>query len=1166
MKLNAKLFLLTFSIITIVSVSSAYIYLTLTQNLLKSQQSKALVNSANDFIFSLQTLQEGMDNEFREYQNYNEDIEMYKNIDLVFRADQDSNIVKESIIAKDNIKIYKDVLNVKEFLNYNSNLILRQVSNKNENLYYGIQINNKRINYLSQKIRAEIALVERDVVSLFTNSKDNQYYLPHLSKVTRELKNKNNFELVIETIDDVDFSATHYSPRSSVITSNGADFIIFNISNEAADFRNTMSFVTAIIVISGILLSIIFLLVFTAKFRHQLESISNGVKKIADGVMNERVEVISSDEIGKLGIAFNAMLDEIEKRDNEEKEYSEFISLINQNPSLEKIGNATLQKIMNSTKIDAGALYLYEEDELKQFAVYGLPHKSKNIFNETSFYKKAKEKGELVEIVFNNNHPVIKTGITELKINYLFVMPIFHNNEIIAMMELASVNKPEIDVKYYLNKIKDQLAIGLANGKALLSLQSLVEELKTLNKAYQKQNIEITNKNDELLKLHNELKNRTEELEVQSQKAVESEKVKSQFLANMSHELRTPQNAILGLTELILKDESTSPETQKKLNVILRNGKKLLNLIENILEYSKLESGNKEIQQNSFWLDDFIQEVSAFISPLFFESHIDFIVDSPYENNYEIKTDEKKLEQIVYNLVGNAVKFTTDGYVKLKIKINESDLILTVEDTGPGIIEEDHKIIFEEFRQADGKLNRRFSGSGLGLAICNKYTKLLGGKISLKSKLGKGSIFTVTLPSAVAAKMEKQNTMSSIPITDSNFTALILSESSDSTDLISDYLKGYDIQTINHSDLKIDLTEIESIKADIIILDILSNKDRGWKLLSNIKFSNNLSSFPVVVVNMDGEANCGLGLNIYQYVYGKLNKRLLYKAVDDLEEKQSIKFRRILFVMDENDYDDLENELIQDELKYFNWNGKSDLLEYVKSIDPDLIVMDIFCGSKNVFNLIASLNEDLYAKCIPVIGFLDDSVHQNRLEKINNNLLETTLQCQYHPLDVLKVIKDRIELINSSIFIKDENITIPEKLSRQIKAADMKNENGKIKVLIVDDDTDARFTIGEIVNSLGYDSDFASDGFDCLDKIDKITPDLVLLDIMMPKMDGFQTIKKIRENKNLKSLKVYALTAYAMLSDKGIIERNGFDGLITKPINTVQLERKLNQIFKMAFK
>lgn len=1166
MKLNAKLFLLTFSIITIVSVFSAYIYLTLAQNLLKSQQSKALVNSANDFIFSLQTLQEGMDNEFREYQNYKEDIELYKNIDLVFRADQDSNIVKESIIAKDNIKVYKEVLDVREFLNYNSNLILRQVSNQNDNIYYGIQINNKRINYLSQKIRAEIALVERDVVSLFTNSDENQYYLPHLSRITRELKNKNNFELVIETIDDVDFSATHYSPRSSVITSNGVDFIIFNISNEAADFRNTMSFVTAIIVISGILLSIIFLLVFTAKFRQQLESISNGVKKIADGVMNERVEVISSDEIGKLGIAFNAMLDEIEKRDNEEKEYSEFIALINQNPSLEKIGNATLQKIMNSTKIDAGALYLYEEDELKQFAVYGLQQKAKNIFNESSFYKKAKEKGELVEIVFDNNHPIIKTGITELKINYLYVMPIFHNNEIIAIMELASVNKPQIDVRYYLNKIKDQLAIGLANGKALLSLQSLVEELKTLNKAYQKQNIEITNKNDELLKLHSELKNRTEELEVQSQKAIESEKVKSQFLANMSHELRTPQNAILGLTEVILKDESTSPETQKKLNVILRNGKKLLNLIENILEYSKLESGNKEIQTNSFWLDNFIQEVSAFVSPLFFESHIDFIVDSPDENNYEIKTDEKKLEQIVYNLIGNAVKFTTDGYVKLKININNNDLILTVEDTGPGIIEEDHKIIFEEFRQADGNLNRRFSGSGLGLAICNKYTKLLGGKISLKSKLGKGSIFTVTLPSAIAAKRERQNIVSSIPIAETNFTALILSESSDSIDLISDYLKGYDIQTINHSNLKIDLSEIENYKADIIILDILSSKDRGWKLLSNIKSSNKLSNFPVVVVNMDGEANCGLGLNIYQYIYGKLSKRLLYKVVDDLEESQSIKFRRILFVMNDNDYDDLENELIQDELKYFNWNGKSDLLEYVKSIDPDLIVMDIFCDNINVFNLIAGLNEDLYAKCIPVIAFLDDSIQQTLIEKINNNLLETTLQCQYHPLDVLKVIKDRIELMDSSIFIKDENITIPEKLSHQTNSADRQSENGKIQVLIVDDDTDARFTIGEIVNSLGYDSYFASDGFDCLDKIKKNTPDLVLLDIMMPKMDGFQTIKKIRENEKLKSLKVYALTAYAMLSDKGIIERNGFDGLITKPINTVQLERKLNQIFKMAVK
>jgi CheY-like chemotaxis protein len=182
---------------------------------------------------------------------------------------------------------------------------------------------------------------------------------------------------------------------------------------------------------------------------------------------------------------------------------------------------------------------------------------------------------------------------------------------------------------------------------------------------------------------------------------------------------------------------------------------------------------------------------------------------------------------------------------------------------------------------------------------------------------------------------------------------------------------------------------------------------------------------------------------------------------------------------------------------------------------------------------------------------------------MNNILLETTLVKQYHPLDVLKIIKDRIELIDSGLFSKDQNEIYFNDHFFSVKSEKETFNNSKINILIVDDNSDTRFTIGEIVTNLGYDPQFATDGYECLEKIKNSLPDLILLDIMMPKMDGFQTIREIRKDAKLNDIKVFALTAYAMLSDKDIIEKNGFNGLITKPVNTVQLERKLNQIFNV---
>jgi signal transduction histidine kinase/CheY-like chemotaxis protein/HAMP domain-containing protein len=1158
MRINVKLLFLTISIITLVSVSSAFIYHTLTKKLLLSQQSKALVNSANDFIFTFEEFVGKTDEEFNDkYKTWNSfDIEN-SDIDFIIRIKEDSLIQKIKLKRKNNSNIYTNVTTLSQLTELNSNLILRKSKVDSELICYGRILTPEIVEKLSEKIRAEVAFVESGVVAQYTHKKENENFLPNLSKAARELQSKNNFELINQELESVDFFATHFTPKNSEILNPHLDFLIFSISKEASEFRDTMNLVTALIVVAGMLLTIIFSFLFTTKFRKQLSYINEGVLAIAAGNLSKRVKIISKDEIGNLGNAFNEMLSEIENRDKIEKEYAEFLSLINKNPSLEEISEVAIEKIINYTGADIGALYMYEEDELVPLSVYGITDKEKNLLSESSLYKRVKENKEILELHFEKNQPVVKTGLVELKLSCLYILPLVYDDEVIAVIELASVNENSKNTREYFERIKEQLSIGLANARSLNKLEKLVEELKRLNEVYHKQNIQITEQNEELLELHRKLKKGSEELEIQRAKAVESAKLKSQFLANMSHELRTPQNSILGLTELILKDKTTTPKTKERLNVVLRNGKKLLNLIENILEFSKLEAGNIKIEKSEIMLTELSEEISSFVEPLFYERDVKFNLQLPVFNDYVLNTDIKKVEQIILNLVGNASKFTKEGYVQLAIEVSGSDLRIIVEDTGPGINESDKKIIFEEFRQADANINRKYSGTGLGLTICKRYSNLLGGTIEVENSKNRGAKFIVSLPNVIKSRTVKQYVQQEQNEEPNNINAILISSGDHSTKLIKDFLSNNNI-TVEVFNTNNDIIEtIKNGDYNLIILDILFDK-QGWTLLNKLKSNNTVNNIPIVTLNMDEEANCGLGLQILEYYPQPLIKPNIYRAIEQFENLQGIKFRNVLLIMNDEKYVEIEDDMIFDELKVNQINGKVSTTKLVKKYEPDLIIIDLYDLEANPFLILNELNQDKYSKCIPTVAFIEEIAEEKEMLNLNNKIIEATLIAQNHPLEVLQIIKSRVEHINNSIF------NIDDKSSKSLNNKNFtqqKTNNDGIKILVVDDDNDALFTIGEIIDSLGYEPVYASNGYECLEKLDKDIPDLGLLDIMMPQMDGFEAIKRIRNDSRFKNLNVYALTAYAMLSDKEIIEKNGFNGLFTKPINTHLIEKKLKSIF-----
>ncbi|MFC2135825.1 response regulator [Bacteroidota bacterium] len=1024
---------------------------------------------------------------------------------------------------------------------------------------------------MSQRIRGEIAFIVNDAPVEISHPGENEKYLLSIINAIKELKFKSMFDLHSEELDNGDFVALYYNPEAYIITDVKYGFIIFNISSEVADLRDVMRVVLIVMVLAGIALSLIFILLFTAKLRKQISYLSEAASVTGKGDFDYRVKIISKDEIGLLGQAFNTMLDELKFKSDAEKEYSEFITLLNQNPTIHEVSDAVLEKIIKATGLTIGVLYLVESNDFRLLSSYGISKEHALLSQEVDYYKTAIKEKNFVERNFTKNYPIIKIGITEIKIEYLIVAPIIYNKEVIAILELASDSQPSRNIKDYITNIQEQFAIGLNNARSFEQLEDLVNELKKLNEDYQNQNKKILEKNEQLLELHKRLEEKAEELEKQKEKAIELTKLKSQFLANISHELRTPLNSIIGLTELVSKDQQILPNNKNRLDIVLRNGKKLLNLINNILEFLKIESGKLEIKKERFLLVRFLKEIHDFVEPLLVEKNLKFSIELESEHDYLIEADKSKIEQVLINLIGNAVKFTEKGRVKVKIDVlNDSDLQITVEDTGIGISEEFQKVIFEEFRQEDGGTTRKYSGTGLGLAICLKYIQLMGGSLKLSSEINRGSEFMVFIPGIIMEQIEasfdeKETELPSIDTNKFGRTVMILAQEEDTQKILSDYLvlNKFKVHVSTKPSDGMEYAKQNPLHAIVISSDL--SGANSWLLLQDFKQNEVTKNIPVIMIHIMGDKKVGYGLSVFDYFFSIPSKDELLPMFNSISglTKQQISSVAILDV-DETNLKRLSK--VVNDIGYANYaiNEINMIKDKVQDDPPDAVLINLIIPDTDVIELIHKLKHTTNIKKVPIIVYCSKSLDGEDAELLKQNLEDVTIKTKHHPMDVLKILRDRLSIEYSkqtrSGLMVDESSNIVQTESKPEEVG--KESDNKKRVLIVDDDSDTLFTIGEIVKDLGYETIYARNGVECLLSMNNIEPDIVLLDIMMPQMDGFETIKRIRLDDRFPDLPVIALTAYAMLDNKEVIEKNGFTDIITKPINTNTLAFKIQNLLK----
>ncbi len=1145
MKINVRILLIILIIVVFVTVSSTIVYFSLTNRIFFSQHTESILNSTNQFIFSFQSVIEKIEDDF---QKASRDLEaVFKGdesteLDFIFTLSE-GNVISSKYYFSQDVTYPVTKYNLNELIEKNKTMLVNYKKVNDVTYYYGIILNKKLLERIAEEVNAEVFLL-LDWKPIETSSDDNNYHLV-IEEALNSLKYKNNFDLYSKELNEFDFLTSIYTPGNDVTPGGKLGFAVYSFEKTALEFRSTMRFMIVIILSVSLALALILVLLFTSKFRRQITFLTNAAELTAKGNLNHNAEIITKDEIGKLAVSFNNMINRIREKENEEKEYAEFVSLLNRNPLLSQISKASLNKIINSLELSFGLLYTVEGDELKLVSSYGLSKSDVEIPKDVSIYKSVISSKKKSELFFEENHPVIKTGIVDIKICYLLIYPIIYNEKVLIKLEIAKKKKKKNSVKKYLKKIDEQLAIGLSNAIALEKLEKLVLKLKDLNNEYIKQNYEISDKNKQLLELHEELKKKAHELEIQKEKAVELTQVKSQFLASMSHELRTPLNSILGLSELVIKDVNSNDKTKERLSVVIKNGSKLLNLINNILEFSKLESGKAELNKSEFSLKVFTSDILSFLEPLLFEKQLSLKVEYGFVSDIVICSDRSKLEHILLNLIGNSIKFTELGEIKLQYEMKDNDLRIKVVDTGIGISENDREKIFEEFRQIDATNSRKYGGTGLGLAIVRRYVSIMKGKILLNSKVGEGTEFIVDLPNVIIKSLKQfvDNIERNLAINNTNQMVFLFNHSSQTKKLISEYLKSNDIATKEGS-LDIGKNHVKEItNYNAAIIEFSNNKDLVNLILQAIEYKN----VEIIITHFNEELKKGFGFTFENIIKGITEEfRVNYTDLYHSFERKNIGYF--------TDY--------KYKQKYLPEDSRIKILNSVISFDYDLdlFIIDISGTKFDPIKTFINLKRSKLYKNKPIILEISENLTNKQVALLHQSMESLVTNEGLHPLDVLKIVRDKLKIKTKEKTLSDLILDESDAENFDDKKNSIEVETSNKIVLIVDDDRDTLYTVGEIIKHMGYRTEYAVNGIECLLALDKIKPELILLDIMMPKMDGFETIKQIRQNDVYKNYRVIALTAHAMLDDKEIIEKNGFNGLVTKPINTKELEKKINQL------
>ncbi|WP_288328283.1 response regulator [Clostridium neonatale] len=789
---------------------------------------------------------------------------------------------------------------------------------------------------------------------------------------------------------------------------------------------------------------------------------------------------------------------------------------------------------------------------------------------------------KFIEQVSENIATSINLTKAQTKMEVLLNKTLVQAEELQVQQEELRQNNEELEEQA---KILKQSEMNLQTQQEELRVSN--EELEEQTKKLEQQKRDISENNKLLRKANHEIEGKAKELEI-------ANKYKSEFLANMSHELRTPLNSIIVLSQLLENKKANEPLTEKQLEyskTIHSSGKNLLRLIDDILDLSKVESGKIDINFDQVNLAELAENTKSLFTPIILQKNIDFNIEIEDGLPEKIISDEQRLQQIINNLLSNAFKFTETGYVKMNIcrpkeediknyKIEENvNKLISIEiiDTGIGIPADKQTLIFEAFKQVDGTISRKYGGTGLGLSISRELARLLGGNIYLKSEEGKGSKFTLVFldnDNMEQVKLNKEeysgidknyrDNLEEKIISENDineFTKdehdeskkedekllLIIEDDEQFSTLLSElaYKKNYKVLIEKNSDEAIKLAEKYNPYA--ILLDSGLSDNSGLRVvdkLQNLEYTKNI---PIHIISWKEDKNSYDKMkNLVWHIKKPYNLEELYNLFDKIETSLSNDSKKLLIVdEDKSQSNMIYNNLNERGFKITTLESGLDAYKLLKDEQFDCMILDLNLKDMNGIDLVNKLKEENLVN-FPILIYTEGNITQEEEDKLN----------KYTESIIIKGNNSIDRLLDEvSLFFHSVDSNIDNKNFKNIKFSEEKENllNNK-NILIVDDDMRNVFSLTSALEEKGMNVVVGRNGSEGIKKLyEKNNIDLILMDVMMPEMDGYTAMKEIRKEKQFDNIPIIAITAKSMKEDRQKCIEAGSNDYLTKPVDINKL-------------
>ncbi len=956
-----------------------------------------------------------------------------------------------------------------------------------------------------------------------------------------------------------------------------------------------------------------------ANLTTQVRAIAQVATAVTKGDLTRSIKVDARGEVAELKDNINTMIGNLRltTERNTEQDWlktnlAKFTNMLQGQRDLSSVGRLLLSELTPLVDAQLGAIYRADGGKLHLLSAYADDpvHGHPEMLNigEGLIGQCAADKRRMLITEMPVASVSIGSALFRAVPQNIIVLPVLFENQVKAVIELASLSTFTPLQITFLDQLTTNIGIVLNSIEVTMQTEQLLKQSQQLAAELQSQQTELQQTNEQLEQKAQQLAERNVEVEREDQeieqargaleeKASElalTSKYKTEFLANMSHELRTPLNSILILGQQ-LADNPDGNLTGKQVEfarTIHGAGTDLLNLISDILDLSKIESGTVTVDAEEVFLANLLDATArpfrheAETRSLSFDVEIDSSLDR------SITTDSKRLQQVLKNLLSNAFKFTERGGVSLKVSaavggwsaghavLSHAPAVVAFEvaDTGIGIPHDKQKIIFEAFQQADASTSRKYGGTGLGLAISRELAGLLGGEIQLRSTPGVGSAFTLylpvryvgphvstrtspqTQPQALVPQHAVLPAPGNVPerpaehIPDDRFDIqpgdsilLIVEDDPHYARIVRDLARDHGFRVLVAARGVDALDLAQQFQPTAISLDVFLPDMLGWTVLNQLKQNPLTRHIPVQIITLDEDRQHALACGAFSFVNKPSTPEGIAAALERIKEYSAPRKKRLLVVEDNPAEQKSITELLShDDIEIVTNGTGSEALETLRRRPCDCVVLDLKLPDMSGFEVLESIRADKDLSDVPVVVFTGRELSAEedaRLHTMARSIVVKGVESPERLLD------------ETALFLHRVVTDLPAEKQRMLERLTNSDDDlvGRT-VLVVDDDARNIFALSSVLERRGMRVLTATTGQEAV-AITKSTPELslILMDIMMPEMDGYQTIAAIREQPSFRRLPIIALTAKAMKGDREKCLEAGASDYLAKPVNTEQL-------------